>query len=65
LNNNPVLANDIENPLASETSDNEIMPTGLKASIPILLVGNKLDMVSEQTQQEIRDASPQQLLMVC
>mmetsp|Transcript_34133 Transcript_34133/g.49598 ORF Transcript_34133/g.49598 Transcript_34133/m.49598 type:complete len:196 (+) Transcript_34133:436-1023(+) len=37
--------------------------TRLKTSIPILIVGNKLDMVSVQTQQELRDACPQQLFM--
>lgn len=52
---------DIENRASSDqgsaVSDN-------KPSIPILIVGNKIDSVSVATQQELRQACPQQLFMV-
>ena len=38
--------------------------TDNKPSIPILIVGNKIDSVSAATQQELRQACPQQLFMV-
>jgi hypothetical protein len=56
-----VVDEDIENLLSSGQGSTD---SDNKPSIPILIVGNKIDSVSVSMQQELRQACPQQLFMV-